>query len=76
MLISVRVSVNAKEAKLTKIDESNYDVKIDERAIEGRANKRLIEILSKYFAVPKSRIIIVKGTKSKEKLIEVILENK
>ena len=76
MLISVRVSVNAKEAKLTKIGESNYDVKIDERAIEGRANKRLIEILSKYFAVPKSRIIIVKGTKSREKLIEVILENK
>ena len=74
MLINVHVSTNAKQAQLTKIDNDSYEVRIDERAIEGRANNRLLEILSKHFGVPKSRITIIRGAKSRDKLIEIILE--
>ena len=74
MLINVRVSTNAKQVQVTKIDNDSYEVRIDERAIEGRANNRLLEILSKHFGVPKSRITIIRGAKSRDKLIEIILE--
>ena len=75
MLIRVLVTPNAKEAKVTKISETDYEVRVDERAVEGKANKKLIEILAEHFSVPKSKISIVKGTKSRDKIIEVILDS-
>ncbi len=73
MLIKVRVTPNAREARVTKVSEENYEVKVDERAEGGQANKRLLEILSEHFRVPKSKIFIVKGTRSRDKFVEVIL---
>jgi uncharacterized protein len=75
MLIMVRVTANAKVARVAKTSESSFEVKVDEKAVGGRANKRLVEILSKHFNVPKSRIIIVRGAKSRDKTVEIILDN-
>ena len=71
MRIRVRVTPNAREAGVVKVGEEDFEVKVDERAIDGRANKRLLEILSEHFSVPKSRISIVRGTKSRDKVVEV-----
>jgi hypothetical protein len=38
---------------------------------KGKANKELIEKISKYFKVPKSNVRIVSGEKSRKKLVEV-----
>jgi len=38
---------------------------------KGKANKKVIEIISKYLKIPKSRIRILKGETSKEKLIKI-----
>ena len=73
MLIKVRVTSNAKEAHVTRTGETSLEVRVDEKAVGGRANKRLLEILSKHFNLPKSRITIVKGAKSRDKIVEVIL---
>lgn len=60
--------------QLTKISDNSYEVNIDEIPVDGRANKRLLEILSEHFMVPKSRISIVRGPKSRDKVIEIISE--
>ncbi len=60
MLISVRVASSAKEARVTKTGENSFEVRVDAKAVSGRANKRLLEILSEHFGVPKSRITIVR----------------
>ena len=75
MLIKVIVTPNAKEARVTKTSETDYEVRVDEKAVEGKANKRLVEILSEHFNIPKSKIAILKGTKSRNKIIEVILDS-
>jgi uncharacterized protein (TIGR00251 family) len=72
VLIRVHVTLNAKEARVVRVGEAEFEVKVDERAIEGRANKRLLAILSEHFRVPKSRISIVSGAKSRDKLLEVM----
>jgi len=72
MLIKVRVTPNAKKANVTKINETELDVKVDEEAVDGRANKRLMEILSIHFNVPKSRIRVIRGAKSRDKIVDVI----
>ena len=73
MQIKVRVTPSAREVRVTKISEDSYEVKVDERADGGRANKRLLEILSKHFKVPKSKVIIVRGIKSRDKIVEITL---
>ena len=72
MRISVRVTPNAREASVLKVGEASFEVRVDERAIGGLANKRLLELLSRHFKVPKSRVWIVSGARSRDKVIEVV----
>ena len=71
MLIIVHVTPNAKRAHVLKVNEAHFEVKVDEKATGGRANKRLVEILSEHLSIPKSRIVIVSGAKSRDKVLEV-----
>ena len=48
------------------VSEEYFEVRVDERAVGGRANKRLLEILAEHFDNPKSKICILKGTKNKK----------
>ncbi len=73
MRILVNVVPNSKKVEVIKIDENNYRIKVDVPASKNKANKRLIEILSKHFAVPKSSILILRGKKNRNKIIEINL---
>jgi len=74
MLIRIHVTPNAKEVRVVKVSEDSFEVKVDQRAVGGRANKRLLEILSKHFMVPKSKIFIMKGMRSRDKIVRLGLE--
>jgi uncharacterized protein (TIGR00251 family) len=74
MLIRVYFTPNAREARVVRVSEDYFEVRVDERAVGGGANKRLLEILAEHFKIPKSRISIVRGTKSRNKIVQVILE--
>ena len=71
VLITVHVTPNARESRVVKVGEADFEVRVDEKAMGGRANKRLLAILSEHFGVPKSRIFIVKGAKSRDKILEI-----
>ncbi len=73
LLIKVHVTPRAKESRVVKVGEGDYEVRVDEAAVEGRANKKLIEILSEYFRVPKSRVVMKRGARSRDKILEIIL---
>ena len=73
MLIRVYVTPNAKQVRVVKVSEDYFEVWVDARAVGGRANKRLLEILAEHFNIPKSRITILKGTKSRNKTIQAVL---
>jgi len=72
MKIAVNVVPNAKQAGVLEESENNFRVKVDAPPKEGKANKRLIEVLAQYFDVAKSKIKIVKGEKSRQKIVEII----
>lgn len=73
MEISISVTPNSKKAEVVQLDNSTYRVKVDAPAVEGKANKRLIEILADYFNVSKSSISVVRGNKGRKKLIKISL---
>lgn len=71
MKLSIRVIPNARKSEV--VEEAGFlKVKVDSPAKEGKANKRLVEILADYFKVPKSKIRILKGQNSKNKLVEIL----
>ena len=71
MNIEISVVPNSKNPEITKVSQHCYKVRVDVPALENKANKRLVEVLAKYFNVSKSSISIIKGLKSKNKIIEI-----
>jgi uncharacterized protein YggU (UPF0235/DUF167 family) len=67
MRITVHVTPNASEASAVRVGEDYFEVRVNERAVGERANKRLLEILAEHFNTSKSRITIIKGTKAETK---------
>lgn len=70
MKISITVKPKSKEERVEETD-NGYVAYIKEQPIENKANKALIKLLSEYFGVPKSRIAILSGIKSKQKIVEI-----
>ncbi len=71
MKISVRVKPNSKIKKVERSGET-YILYVKEPAKEDRANLAVIHLLSEHFKVPKSRISILKGKKSRQKIVEIV----
>lgn len=71
MIIKVKVITNAKRNEIVEQDGNYFKIKISAPPVKGKANKELIYFLSKYFKVPVNKIRIIKGEKSKNKIIKV-----
>jgi len=72
MKISVRVVPNSRVEAVEKVAEGAYRAKVKAKPIEGRANERLILLLSEYFAVPKSQVRITRGLGARDKTVEIV----
>ena len=69
--ISVKVKPQAKEDKVTKIGLDNYVVWVRAKTIEGKANQAVIKILSEYFDIAKSKVVLIKGKRARDKIFMV-----
>lgn len=68
LVVNLKISPNAKRNEIIKTD-TELKIKITAQPIDGKANKALIEFLSKNFKIPKTYIKILKGETSKEKTV-------
>jgi uncharacterized protein len=71
MKIEVRVKAGSKQSAVEKQADGTFLVKVKERALEGQANGAVIEAIAEYFNVPKSAVAIIRGHKSRNKIIEL-----
>lgn len=68
LIVNIKISPNSKKNEI--INEGDFTkIKITAQPIDGKANKALIEFLSRNFKIPKTFIKILKGETSKEKTI-------
>lgn len=70
MIIRVKVKPNSSIDKLEKLEDGGYVVYVKAPAVEGRANKRVVNLLAKEFNV-NFRKIKIKNPVSKEKIVEI-----
>ncbi|MBI4261921.1 DUF167 domain-containing protein [Candidatus Uhrbacteria bacterium] len=72
MRISVTAKPRAHAMSVVKIDDTRYVVAVKEPPIDGRANTAIEIALADYFHVAPSRVCIVFGHTSRQKVIEII----
>ncbi len=68
--IKVKVIPNAKKNKVLE-ENGEFKVYVKDSPIDGKANKALIELLAQHFKVKKGVVRIIRGEKSREKVIEI-----
>ena len=68
LIAKVKIIPNSSKNEIVLEDEF-VKVKITAQPVENKANKALIEFLSKSFKIPKTSIEILKGDTSKEKTL-------
>ena len=71
MFISVRVYPNAKRDELMGLSNGVWQVRVSAPPVKGKANTRLIALLSQVLGVGKSSLSIAKGHTSRSKVIAV-----
>ena len=69
----VKVVPNSSASKIVEVNEEFVKIKLNSPPIEGRANKEVVNLLSKVLGVPKTSIELLNGDKSKLKTLSVPL---
>lgn len=68
---NIFVKLNSKERSLKVVDEENYIVYLKSKPINNIANIELVELVAEFLNVPKSKVKILKGIKSRKKVLEI-----
>jgi uncharacterized protein len=72
MIIEVSVKPNARSTEIKKISEPNiFQVSVTTPATEGKANLAVVDVLAKYFKIPKRQVALKHGTAGKRKLFDI-----
>lgn len=69
--ISVRVKAGARRGEFLEFRDGKLFAYVREPPIEGRANRAVRRLLARRLGVGPTRVIIVRGERTPEKLIEV-----
>jgi len=72
MKISVKVVSRARQERVEQSPDGSYKVRVTVVPERGKANERVIELLSEYLNKPKTHIQIIRGQTSSNKIFEVL----
>ena len=72
MKIFVQAKPNSKKTEVKRIHDAHYVVSVQEPAKENKANFAVLKSLAEHFGVPRSRIRLLSGRASKQKIFEVL----
>ena len=70
MIIFVHVIPGAKR-NIIRREKEVWKVHLQDPAVEGKANKSLVEFLAENFKVKRRQIAIIKGLKSRDKIVKI-----
>jgi uncharacterized protein YggU (UPF0235/DUF167 family) len=71
MLIKVKVFPNSKIEEIIKKSDDEYIVKVKDKAEQGKANKRVKELLANFFSKNQDKIILIKGSNQQNKIFKI-----
>ena len=72
MKLPVRVIPNARKTGFAGRRDGELVLRLCAPAVEGKANKAALEFIAGHFGVPRSRVMLVAGEKSRHKIFEIV----
>lgn len=69
--LSVKVHPRSRKQEITKIDENTYKIHVTSAPSKGEANQEVCKRIARFLGVPVSRVKIIRGHKSRNKLITI-----
>jgi uncharacterized protein (TIGR00251 family) len=69
--VGLRVRASAHHDEVVGVRDGVLVVRVTAPAIDGRANEAMRRLVAKRLGVPKSAITIVRGDRSRDKVIEI-----
>ncbi len=67
--LNIKVYPRARNRAVEEVKKGEYKVRVLSPPSRGKANKEVIEILASYFDLPLSSVKIVRGMRSRHKLV-------
>lgn len=71
MKIFVAARPGAREDKVEEVSEGHLKIWVKDPPKEGKANQGIIKILSGYFSIAPSRVRLIVGATSRQKVFEI-----
>jgi len=71
MILKIRVRPNSGKQNVEKIKDNEYKVNLKQNAEDNKANIELLKLLKEHFKAGSNNIKIIKGLKSRKKVVEV-----
>jgi len=71
MKISVKTHPKSSKIEVLKKDETHFEVWVREAPEKGKANTAVIEALSDFLGLPRSRLMVSSGHASRNKVVEI-----
>lgn len=68
MQVKIKSHPNSSQEKIVKINDFEFEIWIKEKAIDGKANARIVKLLKEYF---NKSVRIKSGENSRRKIIEL-----
>jgi uncharacterized protein (TIGR00251 family) len=67
--VTIRVKVRASRTRVTAVRDGQIEIAIAAPPVDGAANAELIRFLVDTTAIPKSRITLIRGERSRTKVV-------
>jgi uncharacterized protein (TIGR00251 family) len=71
VILEVHVQPGAKRSEFAGQHGERIKIRLAARALDNRANEALVEFLAEHYRVPKSRVRIAAGLKSRQKRVVI-----
>jgi uncharacterized protein (TIGR00251 family) len=70
--LRVRVIPNAKKDEFAGRREGEWVLRLNAPAVEGKANKAAVDFVSRFFGVPRSAVLLLRGERSRHKIFQIV----
>jgi hypothetical protein len=74
--LNIKVQPRARQPGIEKVSSGEYKIRVSAPPSKGEANKEVIKTLASHFGLPPSCVKIVRGQKSRRKLVLLEVNNK
>jgi len=72
MNYEVRVKFSSGPGKIVRGGEGRYEVTVNEKPVENKANEAVLRSLADHLGIARTRLRIIRGTRSRTKYINVL----